>query len=292
MIPIGTLVKGGDDPAAAIRALAPAGFEAFSLMFWETIGDADLSALSDAVGAACAETGTSISALSVYGNPLRGDAAGNRTLADFAALLEAAPSFGCPVVSGFAGRVPGTSIPDSVGPWAAAFAPLAERAEALGVSVAFENCRLGDTWKTGKWNIAINGDAWELMFAALPSSRLGLEWEPCHQVEALVDPIAQAREWAGRIVHVHGKDARTDRRALAARGLYGPGKWYASCFPGNGDTDWRELFRLLADAGYSGTVDVEGWNDAEWCGEKEMEGQYRALTYLRTCREDARGDRG
>lgn len=284
-IPIGTLVKGAEAPATTIRTLARAGFETFSPMFWETLGDLDLPACAAEVSAVAEETGTTISALSIYGNPLRGDETGDRTLDGMAALLEAAPAFGCTLVSGFAGRVPGSSVPDSIAPWVSAFAPLVERAEALGVSLAFENCRLGDTWKTGKWNIAINGDAWERMFAALPSRRLGLEWEPCHQVEALVDPLAQAADWADRIFHVHGKDARVDRTALARHGLYGEVKWYSSCFPGNGDTDWRRIFHLLSARGYQGAVDVEGWNDADWCGDRELEGQYRALNYLRTCRE-------
>jgi sugar phosphate isomerase/epimerase len=284
-IPIGTLVKGEEDPARAIRVLAPLGFESFSVMFWATTGDADLSGLAAGVREASSATGTVVSSVSVYGNVLSGDEAGRRTLRDLDALIRAAPSFGCRVVSCFAGRIPGSSVPDSIGPWKAVFGPLAELAESLGVCIAFENCRLGDTWKAGKWNISINGDAWELMFAALPSAAIGLEWEPCHQVESLIDPIAQARIWAGRFFHVHGKDARVDRQALAERGLYGARKWHAPCFPGNGDTDWSELFVVLDAAGYDGTVDVEGWNDSEWSGEREIEGQRRALDYLRSCRE-------
>jgi sugar phosphate isomerase/epimerase len=181
--------------------------------------------------------------------------------------------------------MPGKSVPESLEAWRAAFAPLAERAEALGLCLAFENCRLGDTWKTGKWNIAINPDAWDLMFDALPSKALGLEWEPCHQVEALADPLAQARAWADRIRHVHGKDARVDRALLAERGLYGASRWNASCLPGNGDSDWRALFRILAEKNYRGSVDIEGWNDAEWSGDRELEGRRRALAYLKECRQ-------
>ncbi len=286
-IPVGVLIKGDRDPAATIRTLAPQGFECFALMFWETVGDTDLTACADSVRAAVEETGTAISALSVYGNPLRGDEAGRRTLADHRALLELAPAFGSPVVSGFAGRVPGTSVVDSIEPWRRAFEPLVDRAEALDVSIAFENCRIGDTWKTGKWNIAINPDAWELMFAALPSPRLGLEWEPCHQVEALADPLVQLRAWMDRVIHLHGKDARVDRAALARGGLYGAKKWHSSRFPGNGDTNWTELFSILADSGYAGSVAVEGWNDSEWSGDLEAEGQKRALDYLKRCRQEA-----
>ncbi len=257
-------------------------------MFWESIGGADLGAMAAGVREAAEDTRTSAAALAVYGNPLRGDAVAEETLRSVRALIEAAPAFSDgrarPIVATFAGRVPGASVPASLEAWRAAFAPLAERAEALGVVLAFENCRMGDTWKTGKWNIAINPDAWNLMFAALPSASLALEWEPCHQVEALADPVAQLERWAPRIAHVHGKDARLDRALLAAGGLYGASRWSASCFPGNGDTDWKEIFRVLSAAGYGGTIDIEGWNDAEWSGERELEGQLRALGYLRACR--------
>lgn len=284
--PIGTLVKGDGNPSAAIRSLAPLGFDCFSLSFWETTGDIDLGRLAGEVSAAAEDTGSFISALSVYGNPLGEDAAGEATRKSLAALVKAAPSFGCGLVSGFAGRVPGASVPDSLPAWRRLFAPLAERAEASGLRIAFENCRLGDTWKSGKWNIAINPDAWELMFGALPSAAIGLEWEPCHQVEALADPYSQLETWLPRIFHIHGKDARVDRAALASGGLYGLRRWHASCFPGNGDSDWARILDLLAERDYAGTVDIEGWNDAEWSGDRELEGQKRALAHLKNCRDN------
>lgn len=289
LIPIGTLIKGDQAPAAAIRDLAPRGFECFALSFWNNLGDTDLPALAEEVRSACEETGTAVSAISVYGNPLRGDGAGSRTLRDTAALVEAAGSFGCSLVGCFAGRPPGASVEESIEPWRAAFSPLAERAECLGIRIAFENCRLGDTWKTGKWNIAINDDAWDLMFDALPSQAIGLEWEPCHQVEAFVDPLAQLARRLPRIFHIHGKDARLDHRLLAERGLFGREKSFASCFPGNGDTDWAALFHILNSHSYGGTVDVEGWNDADWSVDRELEGQSRALAHLKACRKAPSG---
>lgn len=284
-IPIGTLIKGDADPAMAIRALAPLGFECFSLSFWEGLGGVDLRKLSEEVLKAAEETGTFISALAVYGNPLRDDERGAATGECLDALLAAAPRFGCGLVSCFAGRVPGTSVKDSLPVWKRFFAPLVERAEASGLRIAFENCRMGDSWKTGSWNIAINHDAWELMFEEIDSPAIGLEWEPCHQVEALADPYAQLETWLPKIYHLHGKDARIDRRLLAARGLYGLTRWHASCLPGNGDTDWLLILDFLERRGYTGTIDIEGWNDAEWSGEREREGQMKALDYLKRCRK-------
>jgi sugar phosphate isomerase/epimerase len=283
IIPIGTLIKGSEDCAQWIHTLAPMGFSCFSITFWEHLGTIDLHKLCDSVLEATEQTETFISSLSVYGNPLSQDEMGTATLESMKQLIEAAPSFNCSVVSGFAGRIPGASVPDSIEAWKSTFSPLVERAEQQNISIAFENCRLGDTWKTGKWNIAINPDAWELMFSAIASPNIGLEWEPCHQVEALADPLLQADIWADHFIHIHGKDARINRTQLAQFGLFGAQKYYASCFPGNGDTDWKTLIKILQKHHFTGTIDIEGWNDAQWSGEREIAGQKRALDYLLTC---------
>ena len=46
-----------------------------------------------------------------------------------------------------------------------------------------------------------------MIFDAIASDALGLEWEPCHQMVSLIDPLPQLRQWAGKVFHVHGKDA-------------------------------------------------------------------------------------
>jgi sugar phosphate isomerase/epimerase len=288
-LPIGTLIKGDEEPQEAIRRLAPLGFETFSVMYWGRI-TGDLSRSAALLREAALDTGRPISSLALYGNPLGDDEKAQAARAGLNALIERAADFGCSLVGCFAGRLPGASVPDSLEAWKAVFGPLAERAEARGVRIAFENCRMGDTWKSGKWNIAINPDAWELMFDALPSAALGLEWEPCHQLEALADPAAQLKDWLPRILHIHGKDARIDRALLAARGLYGKRRWHRSCLPGNGDGDWLSLFRLLAQGGYQGSIDIEGWNDEDWSGDREIAGQQKALAYLRDCRAEAMGE--
>lgn len=282
-IPIGTLIKGTEDCAQWIHTLAPMGFSCFAITFWENLGTTDLSKLCDTVLEATEQTNTFISSLSVYGNPLSQDERGFTTLESMKKLIEVAPSFHCSVVSGFAGRVPGASVPDSIKVWKSTFSPLVERAEQYTISIGFENCRLGDTWKTGKWNIAINPDAWELMFSAIDSPHIGLEWEPCHQVEALADPLLQADIWADYFIHIHGKDARINRAQVAQVGIFGAEKYYASCFPGNGDTDWKTLIKILQKHHFTGTIDIEGWNDAQWSGNKEIAGQKRALDYLLSC---------
>jgi sugar phosphate isomerase/epimerase len=250
---LGALIY-ADAALELIPRLLDRGFESFQIAFWGDTGGCDLPALADKLAAALEGSGARASSLGVYGNTL--DPEGG-TLPSLVALIDAAPRFGVPLVSCFAGRLPGHSVPDSIPRWKEVFTPLSEKAEAKGLRICLENCRLGDTWKAGKWNIAINPDAWELLFSALPGAPIGLEWEPSHQILAFADPLAQLEAWAPRVLHVHGKDATLDRRALALRGAYGSTKTGREALPGSGDTDWCALIATLLRAKYSGSIDVE-----------------------------------
>ena len=59
------------------------------------------------------------------------------------------------------------------------------------------------------------------MFNELPDDNLGLEWEPCHQLVYLIDPIPQIRKWAPKIFHVHGKDATVRWDVIREHGIFG-----------------------------------------------------------------------
>jgi sugar phosphate isomerase/epimerase len=281
MIPLGIVLPVHAGVQSDIGIYAAAGFESVSLFVWEAYdGDLD-DALSKAVDAARRQ-GLTVSTLSVYGNPLRTDSIGESVRALWTRLIERAASLGVPLVTGFAGRVPGSSVEESLPAWRSFFSPLADGALGTGLRLAFENCRLGDTWKTGKWNIAITPDAWEAMFAALDAPNVGLEWEPCHQLELLADPHAQLETWVSRVFHVHGKDSLVNREALARDGFYARAKWHRSVLPGEGDADWRRLIAILAAAGYQGTIDVEN-PSAERSGSL-VEENSKSLSYMKLSR--------
>jgi sugar phosphate isomerase/epimerase len=291
MIRIGTLVKGDKDPARVIRELAPLGFESFSVMFWQTLGSVDLPLLARDVRAAAEETGTVLSSVSIYGNILLGDTAAAETLRGFQQLIAEARTFGTTLVTGFTGRLPDRPIEQSLGPWKSSFEPLVKQAEDAGVRLAMENCRMGGSWKHGSWNLAICPDAWEILFHEIPSAALGLEWEPCHQLLCLADPLAQLERWAPRIYHVHGKDAHIDWDVVRNHGVFGARKWAVQRTAGFGDSDWTAIMRTLAASGYDGTIDIEGWNDPVYKNEREIEGQTLGLRHLKECREKAWSER-
>ena len=107
-------------------------------------------------------------------------------------------------------------------------------------------------WAAGDWNIAHNPDAWELMFDALPdANNLGLEWEPCHQLVYLIDPIPQIRKWAPKIFHVHGKDATVRWDVIREHGVFGKEPFVQMRTPGFGDSDWVRVISELRLAGYT-----------------------------------------
>ena len=279
---IGTLV-GGNDAVRVLPQIIPHGFESFSLTFWQTTGNADLSEIAKRVKEILAERDIVISSLGIFGNPLTGAGDNADTLASWERLIDHAHEFGTNLVAGFTGRMPG-AIDESLPRYAEVFGELAKRAEDRGVRLAFENCDMGGTWKDGDWNIAHNPIAWEMMFNALPAENIGLQWEPTHQMVSLIDPIPQLRKWTHKIFNVHGKDATIAWDIVREHGIHGPKPFVWHRTPGFGDTNWTDVISILMQAGYQGSIDIEGWHDPVYRGDLEMTGQVHALHYLKQCR--------
>lgn len=284
-IRIGTLVDcKGKDPASYIRQILPYGFESFSLTFWQTLGEVDLPRLAEQVKEAIGDADGRISNLSIFGNPLENTLVDLETRRAWGVLIDHAHLFGTDLVTGFTGRLRGRPLDESLPCFQDVFGPLARRAAGLGVRLAFENCAMGGDWKSGDWNIAHDPAAWELMFDALPDENLGLEWEPCHQLVALIDPLPQLREWTPKIFHVHGKDATIKWDVIRKFGIGGPQPWAFHRTPGFGDSNWTDIISDLRCYGFKGAIDIEGWHDPVYREDLEMSGQVHGLNYLKACR--------
>ncbi|MBB3109758.1 sugar phosphate isomerase/epimerase [Paenibacillus phyllosphaerae] len=283
LLRIGTLVGGGD-AVRVIPQIVKHGFESFSLTFWQTTGSTDLVETAKRVRELQDEYGFIISTLGIFGNPLTGAGDNADTLASWERLIDHAHLFGTDIVSGFTGRLTGESIAASIPQYAKVFGELQRRAQDKGVRIAFENCDMGGTWESGDWNIAHNPTAWEMMFNAIPSDNIGLQWEPCHQMVSLIDPIPQLRKWIDKVFHVHGKDATIAWDIVKEYGIHGPKPFVWHRTPGFGDTNWTDIITILRQANYAGTIDIEGWHDPVYRGELEMTGQVHALNYLKQCR--------
>lgn len=283
-IRIGTLAP-GDKGAAYLRQIIPHGFESFQLNFWKYLGATDLKKLAKEVNALLDETGRTaiVSSLGIFGNPLED----KQTAKDWARCIDAAALFDCNLVCGFAGRVVNKKIPESMKTYKRVFGPLAKRAADKGVRLAFENCDMGGTWEYGDWNIAHAPTAWEMMFNELPAENIGLEWEPCHQMNSLIDPLPQLRKWIKKVFHIHGKDATVLWDVVRESGIRGGKPYVFHRTPGFGDTNWTDVIGILRQGGFTGSIDIEGWHDPVYRGDLEMTGQVHGLNYLKQCRGGA-----
>jgi sugar phosphate isomerase/epimerase len=287
-IRIGTMVRANDsNPAATVRQILPLGFESIEPFFWQTVNK-DLPRLAGELKEAIGDADVTVSTLGMFGNPLEGDELDRATLDGWKALIDHAHLFGATTVSGFTGRVRGKSIEDSLPRFTQVWGELARRAADKGVRLAFENCAMDGNWASGDWNIAHNPDAWELMFNALPMDNVGLEWEPCHQLVYLIDPLPQVRKWGNKFFHVHGKDATVRWDVVREHGVHGRHPCVQMRTPGFGDTDWTRVISELRLVGYQGSIDIEGWHDPVYRDELEMTGQVAALEYLKRCRGGSR----
>ena len=283
-IRIGTMVD-GQGAGNYIRQILPHGFESFQIKFWQTLGDVNLKTLAGELKQQLAGSGAIVSSLAVFGNPLDPKAERHKeTVEAWKRCIDAAPLFGCDLVCGFAGRLIDRPIPESIPAFKRLFSPLAKRAADKGVRLAFENCDMGGDWNRGDWNIAQTPDAWELMFNAVGDANIGLEWEPCHQMVKLIDPIPQLRKWVGKVFHVHGKDASVYWDVVREHGVTGPLPFAHHRTPGFGDSNWTDIVSILRQGGFAGSIDIEGWHDPVYRGELEMTGQVHALNYLKRCR--------
>jgi sugar phosphate isomerase/epimerase len=278
-IRIGTLVGANRDAHRYIEQILPHGFESFSLTFWERIGDVDLSDLAERAKSACGERAV-ISSIGLFGNPLQEPDCAEA----FGQCIRAAHLFGCSIVAGFAGALDGREVTESFPKFKEVWTPLAKLAEDHGVKIAFENCDMGGWWQGARYNIAHAPTTWEHLFNEVPSEALGLEWEPCHQLVSLADPLPQLRKWLPRIFHVHGKDATVAWDVIRECGIRGGKPYVWHRHPGFGDTNWTDLISILRQGGYRGSIDIEGWHDPVYKGDMEMTGQVHALKYLKQCR--------
>jgi sugar phosphate isomerase/epimerase len=274
----------GQETPGYIKQILPHGFESFEINFWMTLGKCDLKKLARETLEVLDGTDAVVSCLGIYGNPLKKDAEGKEARDGWKALIDACKLFKTDMVCGFAGRVVGEPIDKSIDRWVQVFEPLAKRAADKGVRIAFENCEMGGNWKSGDWNIAQTPAAWELMFKALPMKNIGLEWEPCHQMVKLIDPMPQLRKWVKKVFHIHGKDATILWDVVKEYGVNGPKPFAFHRTPGFGDSNWTDIISELRRGGFEGSIDIEGWHDPVYRNDLEMTGQVHGLKYLKWCR--------
>jgi sugar phosphate isomerase/epimerase len=202
-----------------------------------------------------------ISGLGYYPNPLT-PVQGEATLfiQHLKRVIVAAHLLGIPQVNTFVGRDWRKSIDENWPRLQEVWPPLVEFAADHGVRIGIENCPMYFTateWPGGK-NLATSPAIWRRLFAEIPNENFGLNYDPSHFVWQRMDYLKPLREFAGRIFHVHAKDARVDQDRLDEVGILAtPLEYHTPKLPGLGEVDWPRFVAALAEIGYDGPVCVE-----------------------------------
>jgi sugar phosphate isomerase/epimerase len=195
--------------------------------------------------------------------------------------VELAARLGVGVVGCFAGRILNEPLEASLSAFKKVWSELAKHADGQGVRIAFENCPHGQFHQPdGGNNFLCTPEMWERAFHELPMENLGLQWDPSHLVCMQIDVMGTLTKFGPKIFSVHAKDARIDRDIVARHGLRHEGAT-THCFPGLGESDWGAIVSELKRQGYDGGLDIEGWHDPIYCGDREDEGLLIALRHLR-----------
>jgi len=223
----------------------------------ENFGKAEAAQVNGWLG----ESGVSISALGYYPNPLTPDLAEAQVYIDhIKKVILAAEVLEIGVVNTFIGRDWQKSIDANWPRFLEVWRPLIAFAEEHSIRIGIENCPMAfsnDEWPGGK-NLAIAPAVWRRMFNDIPSDNFGLNFDPSHLVWQQIDIGQAIREFAGKFVHVHAKDARVDKHRLYEVGILGtPLQFHTPKLPGLGDVDWGQFYSHLSDAGYDGPVCIE-----------------------------------
>lgn len=194
-------------------------------------------------------------------------------------MIDLAAQMDVNAIACFAGRLSGKSIEESIPDFKKVFAPLAKHAESRRVKIAIENCPMFCGWPFHGMNIAFTPAAWDMMFDAVPSKALGLEFDPSHLYWLHIDYVDAVHQYGDRIFHVHAKDTEILGDRFAREGIYGQG-WWRFRVPGWGDIDWQAFMGALLDVGYDGCVDVEH-EDPVFHGPRYWEGMEFGINHLR-----------
>lgn len=185
-----------------------------------------------------------------------------------------------PVVAGFSGRLAGKPLKESVPLFKKIWSEHVRFAEDHNVKIAFEHCPMGEFHTPSNGiNFICTPEMWEIAFNEVDSDALGLEWDPSHLICQFIDPVANLRKFGKKVYHVHAKDAHVNQDILKQYGIWYPGA-IEHCFPGLGDTDWGLCIKELLRCGYKGDLNIEGWHDVVYRGEREDEGLINAFKYL------------
>ncbi len=209
----------------------------------------------------CRRKNVAISALAFYPNVMDGNLSKRESsLAHLKKVISASAKLGVHMVTTFIGRDQTKTIEENIELFKEIWPPIIQYAEALDVKIAIENCPMlfcADEWPGGQ-NLMTTPDIWRKLFALIPSSHFGLNYDPSHFVWQMMDYIKPIYEFRDKIFQVHCKDLRLHRDRLDQVGIMAyPLQYMSPKLPGLGDINWANYISALTDIQYKGCVCIE-----------------------------------
>lgn len=159
------------------------------------------------------------------------------------------------------------------------FSEYAKIAEDNGVRIAIENCPHMSSYPFSIGNIGYSPAIWKLLFEAVPSKAIGLQYDPSHLVWLGVDYLKGVYDFKERIYSVHAKDTEIIKDNLYEEGILGT-NWWRYRLPGLGEINWQKFIGALYDIGYQGDIIIEH-EDPVFSGDRMDEGLNLGLKHLK-----------
>jgi len=172
----------------------------------------------------------------------------------FPKMIELAGRLGVSVIGGSSGAIAGRPLDEQV--------QAIVKAYETHYFPACEKYKVRILWEpyVNPANIATNPVAFAALLRAFNGSPyVGIQMDPSHLAWQMIDPVEATREFAQSIFNVHLKDTEI-LWPLVHRGGIQPvdnAKWWRFRLPGSGVIDWKGFFTALADAGYTGGLNIE-----------------------------------
>ena len=215
------------------------------------LDDAAIAGIKDKIQ----KSGIYVSSLDLGGNHIDPDSAKRQQQNRYAmAMLELCGKLGVPYTGGASGNIKGAPLQQQVDEivrvYTEKYFPICEK------------YKLRILWEpyAGGPNIATGPVGWEALFKAFHDSPyVGLQFDPSHLVWQFMDPVAAARDFIDKIFELHLKDTEILWHVVRRAGIQplDNRRWWRFRVPGSGSIDWKALFAVLAEAGFSGAMNIE-----------------------------------
>ena len=220
----------------------------------------------------------SVSAMAYYDNNLDPDSKKREFYHDhLKKVIDTAALLGVDLVGTFVGSRPDKLPKENIKEIGEIFRGFVRYAEDKGVRLMIENCPMQNWQRFGlPGNLAYSPELWQALFNEVASNNFGLNFDPSHLYWLGIDSMRAAREFAGKIFHVHAKDAEILDDGLYRYGVFGAqvqpkpwqSGWWRYRIPGLGGVNWQKLITTLQEYGYDEVLSIEH-EDPVWEGSEE-----------------------